>query len=455
MQIPLGVNDWEMPSENISRIRLRNMYLIDNPYSPDKISRVTRPTLSLFSTVSPDPVQGIWRQAGSLENKWLVITGSTLFAMSEEGVAIAIGPLPGTGIATFSGSIDQVLILRDNRLFSTDGVTITEILLPDGQLPGAINCIDSVFIISVKDSYRFYWLNPGEATPDPLNFASAERFPDPIISIGIISDEIWFIGTDSVEVWQPTGDQDAPYTRINGRSFLNGCVDDLSVVTTYFQSYPCLIWVTDKREVVLGQGTPTKISNIAVEEKLRTATNFRAWSFRAAKNDFYIITTDEVTLAFDLTKKTWAVWDSYEMVNWRAHLGIQYQDKVYAGDSLTGIVWVLGDGDSDEGISILREVSGFVNLEGNQEPCYNVNLRVNSGWSPSYTVQYPVELRWSDDGGFTWSSYRSQSFGLKGDYDKDITFRSLGNMFRPGREFEVRFSAPVSFRLDYATMNDV
>ena len=455
MQIPLGMNDWEMPSENISRIRLRNMYLIDNPYSPDKISRVTRPTLSQFAAISPDPIQGIWRQAGSIEDKWLVLAGTTLFSMEDSGLFSTIGTIPGTGIATFSGNIDQILILRNNRLFATDGDVITEIFLPDDQLPGAINCIDSVFIISVKGSYRFYWLNPGEDTPDPLNFASAERFPDPIVSIGIISDEIWFIGTDSVEVWQPTGDQDAPYTRINGRSFLNGCVDDLALVTTYFQSYPCLIWVTDKREVVLGQGVPTKISNIAVEEKLRNGTNFRAWAFRAAKNDFYVLTTDEATLVFDLTKKTWAIWDSYEMMNWRAHLGIQYKDKTYAGDLLTGTVWQLGDGDSDEGISILREVSGFVNLEGNQEPCYNVNLRVNSGWSPSYTEAPDVELRWSDDGGFTWSAYRRASFGVRGEYDKDITFRSLGNMFRPGREFEVRFSAPVSFRLDYATMNDV
>lgn len=455
MQIPLGLNDWEMPSENISRIRLRNMYLIDNPYSPDKISRVTRPTLESFTTVGPDPIKGIWRQAGSLENKWLVLSGVTLFSIEENGSYSEIGEIPGTSIATFSGNIDEVIILRDNRLFSTNGTSIAEVFLPDGQLPGAINCIDSVFIISVKDSYRFYWMNPGETAPDPLNFASAERFPDPIVSIGIISDEIWFIGTDSVEVWQPTGDIDAPYTRINGRSFLNGCVDDLSLVTTYYQSYPCLIWVTDKREVVLGQGVPTKISNIAVEEKLRNGTNFRAWAFRAAKNDFYVVTTDETTLVFDLTKKTWAVWDSYERVNWRAHLGIQYKDKTYAGDLLTGTVWILGDGDADAGTSIIREVSGFVNLSGNQEPCYNVNVRVNSGWSPSYVDEYPVELRWSDDGGFTWSSYREQFFGFKGDYDKDITFRSLGNMSRPGREFEVRFSAPVSFRLDYATMNEV
>lgn len=455
MQIPLGINDWEMPSENISRIRLRNMYLIDNPYSPDKISRVTRPTLSLFTSLGSNPIKGIWRQAGSLDDNWLAISGDTLYSISEDGSSSIIGTLPGVGIATFSGSIDRVLILRDNRLFSADGVVITEIFLPDGQTPGAISCIDSVFIISVKDSYRFYWLNPGETTPDPLNFASAERFPDPIISIGIISDEIWFIGTDSVEVWQPTGDVDAPYTRINGRSFLNGCVDDLSVVTTYFQSYPCLIWVTDKREVVLGQGTPTKISNIAVEEKLRTATNFRAWAFRAAKNDFYVITTDETTVVFDLTKKTWAVWDSYELPAWRAHLGIQYQDQTYAGDSIDGSIWLLGDGDSDNGVSILREVSGFVGLEGNQEPCYNVNLRVNSGWSPSYLEAPDVELRWSDDGGFTWSTYRRSSFGFRGDYAKDVTFRSLGNMSRPGREFEVRFSAPVSFRLDYATMNEV
>lgn len=455
MQIPFGMSDWEMPSVNVSRIRLRNMYLIDNPFSPDGVARVTRPTLTEYLQVSEDPVKGMWRQDGCLDGAWLVVTGETLHKI-QDGILYTVGELPGTGYCSFASSIDRTVVVRDGVAYITDGETVAAIEMPEeGQEVGAVACIDSVFILAVKDTYRFYWMNPDEDTPDPLNFASAERFPDPIVSIGVISDEIWFLGSDSVEVWQPTGDIDAPYARVNGRSFVYGCVNNFSTVVLVRNGYPSLIWTTRKGEVVLAQGTPEKISNASVEERLRNATNVRAWGFRTFKNDFYVLTTDQQTLVYDITKGTWSVWDSYLRDTWRAHLGFEEGENVYAGDSVTGTVWRLTENDADEdNTPILREVSGFVSLTGNQEPCYNVTLRVNSGWSTDYTDSAVIDLRWSDDLGFTWSEYIQLPLGVKGAYGTDVTFRSLGNMNRPGREFEIRYSQPTKFRLDYATLNE-
>jgi hypothetical protein len=304
--------------------------------------------------------------------------------------------------------------------------------------------------------FRFYWLEPGEADPDPLNFASAERFPDPIISINVVSDEIQIIGTDSIEVWQTNDDPDIPYTRIAGRVYTDGAEERDTIVTSAYKGYPCLIWVTNSKEVVLMQGAPQRISNDSDEELIRSATNLRAWSFRKNRCDFYILTSDTFTLAYNISNQQWSRFDSHLFDYWRAHLGLQVFQDVYAADSEDGTIWLLSEGaEDDTGVPIICQVRGFVPNPGKDVRCNSVNVRSNSGWSTSYLVTPVLELKWSDDYGFTWSEPLSVDMGSMGAYETDLTFRSLGTIARPGRLFEIAFSGLSNFRIDYATMNEV
>lgn len=454
MIIPLGVNDSVLTSEDISRIRLRNMYLMENPFSPDKICRISRPTLTVEASFTGGRINGVWQQEGSINDKWLILSGSDLYSYTG-GTATYLGVIPGTGEAKFAGNIVKALIVRDGLVYSTNGSNLLSVAMPDSVLVESVACIDSVFLLSVKDDQVFYWLKPTETTPDPLSFASAERTPDPIKAIAIASDEIWFLGGASVEVWQSTGNQDAPYQRIAGRVYTEGCADRDTVCQSSYNGYPCIMWVTDKRTVVLAQGSPSKVSNATIEEALRDAIDLKAWMFRSNKNTFYVLSSTEWTYVFDLDMKTWSRWDSFGYGYWRAQNGLQVADHVYAGDTETGTLWRLEEGPSDNGDPVIREVSGFVNLQANHQPCDSINVRVNSGWSDSYLVEPNLEMRFSDDYGVTWSDYYQISLGSMGQYYKDVTIRSLGRMYRPGREFEFRFSELDRFRLDYATINEV
>jgi hypothetical protein len=461
--IPLGIGDWESSSENISRLRLRNMYLTDNPQSPDGVSRVSRPTLTELATVGEGPGFGIWRQDASLNGDWLVVSDEILYRFNPTTLASTeIGSLPGDGYCQFAGTSDRVIIVRDGVAYSTDGVAITVVLLPD-DVPGhegapapvgSVATINSFFLLSVLDSQRFYWIEPGGVDPDPLHFASAERIPDSIESISILMDEIWFIGTAGPEVWSPANDPDLPFQRINGRVYSEGCASRDTVVQAVSNNLPCLIWVTATRSVVMAQGSVSKISSEAVEEKLKTATNLRAYPLRHNRHDFYVLTTDEFTYVFDIQRQEWGRWDSFMLENFRAHLGIMAGPVPYAVDSLSGRIWKLEEGLSDNGDSVIREVSGVVFNPGKNIKCSVVCVRVNAGWSPEYEYEPILELRWSDDQGSTWSNYVEISLGDKGEYYTDTIYRSLGLITRPGRNFEFRFSAPARFRIDYAVMNE-
>jgi len=63
-----------------------------------------------------------------------------------------------------------------------------------------------------------------------------------------------------------------------------------------------------------------------------------------------------------------------------------------------------------------------------------------------------VLLRWSDDGGHTWSNYYEQGLGLTGNYLKRAIWRRLGRS--RNRIYEISCDDPVALRIVDAYVND-
>lgn len=461
--IPLGEGDWQSVSENIPRIKLHNMYITDDPASPDGMTRVSRPTLSAFTTIPETPIVGAFQLdgvLGGLPQIAYIVAGQSLYQLNTiAGTSTRLGVVPGTNYCQFAGTAERLLVVRDGRVWSVGlAAGVVEVNIPDDQFIHSIASIDGYFLLSVTDSNVFYWINPGDVDPDALNFASAERYPDPIESIGISNDEIWFIGTKGPEVWQVTGTADAPFERIPARDYNEGCYSRDTMLAVTLQDNPALIWVTSTGSVALAQGSTHRVSNESVEELLRVelsqpTTTLRAWSFRYNRHDFYVLTCDSFTYVFDLFRREWGRWDTYEQDYWQAALGFQVNGTVYGCDALTDDIWVLEEGATDNGQPVIREISGGIHNTGKPFSCNDITVRVNAGWDPDYEAEPVLEFRFSDDQGATWVSFY-QGMGLTGQYMTDVTYRSLGLIVRPGRLIEFRFSDPARIRLDYATLNE-
>ena len=59
-----------------------------------------------------------------------------------------------------------------------------------------------------------------------------------------------------------------------------------------------------------------------------------------------------------------------------------------------------------------------------------------------------VYLRWSDDGGHTWSNYHAKSIGKVGEYGKRVIWRRLGMSTKlRDRVYEVSGSDPVKIAI--------
>jgi len=102
--------------------------------------------------------------------------------------------------------------------------------IPDGQTPISISQVSGYVMVAISDSQKFYWVNPGETSIDPLNFASKESSPDNIVSLRAVGDQVLVQGEKSTENWYATGNIASPFAPIEGRVYARGAIPGTSVV---------------------------------------------------------------------------------------------------------------------------------------------------------------------------------------------------------------------------------
>ncbi|CAN5950627.1 unnamed protein product [Sphagnum jensenii] len=146
--------------------------------------------------------------------------------------------------------------------------------LPYGLTPVSITQVSSYVLVAIGNTQQFYWVNPGETSIDPLNFASKESSPDNIIALAAVGDSIVVIGTKSFENWYATGNSLTPFSPIEGRVYARGVIDG-----TYCVVDDGIFLVGDDGRVYtigfqygdttdLGWGV-TRVSDNGIEERIR------------------------------------------------------------------------------------------------------------------------------------------------------------------------------------------
>jgi len=113
---------------------------------------------------------------------------------------------------------------------------------------------------------RFWWIEPGEVTIDPLNYATAERAPDAVNQVVVYSDMFWLCGQTTTESWQMTGNADSPVQRIQGILFDRGSWEGTAIKVK-----DSLIIADQDGGVFQIQGGLKRISRPDIEERIRRA----------------------------------------------------------------------------------------------------------------------------------------------------------------------------------------
>lgn len=187
--------------------------------------------------------------------------------------ALAAGT--GGNAITFTVTGGSALTASGTGTLANGGVDALEGCdIPDGAAPSSLTQVSSYVLVSIADTQKFYWINPGEVTIDPLNFASKESSPDNIVHMREVGDQVLIIGDKSTENWYATGNLAAPFAPIEGRVYARGAIPGTPIVV----DDGCLLVGDDGRVYSIGfqPGDNTdagwgvqRISNNGIEERIR------------------------------------------------------------------------------------------------------------------------------------------------------------------------------------------
>lgn len=417
--VPLGTQSSRRDDAFVPAARLLNMYIEkdESGISPDGTLRIERPRLAGLNTLSGinrglivDPATG----------ETLIVSGQTFY---RDFVALT-GTITGSDNVAMTTTKFTTAICNGTSVWLESGGAVSLVSMPGGRGVIDVDQLDG-YILLLTDDGRFYWIVPGETTVDTLNFANAESSADAGVAIRRIGDEFWIFGTVSIEPWQPTADQDAPFERSSGRIMAAGCLDRDTV--RRFDN--TLFWVRDDGNVCRGAAVPEVVSTPAIAERIRKREGtMTAWTFGWDGHQFYVLRIPgQGTFAYDPSTRTWPEWGSNGETSWIAHTGFDAGGVAYAGSANDGRIWTLSTAGEE---SVERLVTGSVPVTG--KPPRNDSLTVGVGCSADTIMR----LRWRD-GQDDYPDYYEE-LECRAPYDL-VTLWRLGQPLPPYREVEVSF----------------
>jgi hypothetical protein len=201
---------------------------------------------------------------------------------------------------------------------------------------------------------------------------------------------------------------------------------------------------------------PKRISNFAVESVIRALdyvelADARAWSYEDGGHVFYCLNLPgaEATWVYDVTTGFWherCYRDLWELERDRADWHCVAFGEHIVGDYENGKIYALdANYYTDAGTAIVRMRRAPHLSQGLKRlfhSSFQLDMQTGVGLSGSGQGTDPqVSLRYSDDGGHSWSNERQVSMGKIGERMARAIWRRLGSS--RDRVYEVSTSEPV------------
>jgi hypothetical protein len=395
------------------------------------------------------------------------ISGTTLTVSAVTSGTLYVGQtIQGTGVTaltiitalgTGTGGAGTYTISTSQTVSSTTlyGLNFSQLPSSDGAFTGGTNVdiVDNYFVYNRPDTQQFGCSNVLSPISGSTNFSSKDGAPDDLVTLIVDHREIYLLGETSSEVWVDQGTSPFPFTRIPGTSTQHGIAAPFSV-SRLGNSFAYLS--RNNRglaQIVQMNGyVPQRISTHAVENTLsgKTITDAIAWTYQLEGHEVYVISfpTLQLTWCFDIATGMWHKWlytnnlGQYERC--RGNCAAVFQGYVLVGDYSNGKIYHLDRNvytDDGQHVKRLRRAPHltvdlqrqyFEELQLQFQP--GVGLDVGQGEDPQ------AMLRWSNDGGSTWSNEHWTTIGKIGKYTNRAIWRRLGTA--RDRIFEVSISDP-------------
>lgn len=473
MKSPILGGSYVARSVNAADNRMVNLFPESVPEGGMESGWLQRaPGLRKLITVGSGPIRGMW-QMGSYG---FVVSGASLYSITKTGdvwSSTLIGAVTGTGPVSMSDNGLQLFIACDGPSFIYTIPTNTLAPISSPDFPGAVTVgfIDGYFVFNEPNSQRIWVTSAYEGNlVDPLDFASAEGSPDNIVAVAVDHREVWVFGTNSVEVWYNAGGVDFPLQRIQGAFTEIGCLAPYSVA----KLDNGLFWLgadaRGKGIVYRSQGyTGKRISNHGMEWQIQAYPDLSSavgYTYQQDGHSFYVLNfaQSNTTWVYDVATDRWHERASFSDGNFsrhRANNQMSFFGDILVGDYQNGNVYAFDlekyddDGAEQKWLRSWRALpTGQNNLNRTIHHSLQLICEVGIGLDgiPSTGAQPQAMLRYSDNGGHTWSNEYWTSMGVPmgeiGKFNTRVIWRRLGaTKGTRDRVYEVSGTDPVKIAI--------
>lgn len=452
---------YTMQSVNVDCQRCVNLFPELNALGTGKdgeiAALVPTPGLRTLLTLPKNVTRGCWT-ASNGELYW--VASSKLYKITSSFIATEIGTLnTDSGYVSMSDNGVQVVIVDGSYGYAWTIATNTFSQITDPDFQGAthVSYQDGYFIFNKPNTNQWYISSINGIDFDALDFASAEGSPDLVVGVTSNNQNVFIFGTKSTEVYYNSGDNDFPFARIQGAVIEVGCSAPHSIAKVVGSTY----WVGGDKDgsgvVYRMQGyQPQRISTPAIETVIRSISSdqlllARAYTYQQGGHLFYCLNLPgtKSTFVYDATTGFWherTYLNLWSQERHRSECHTVAFGKNIVGDYQNGKIYELDQNTyTDDGVSIAKiRSSPHVSKTGKRirHNGFELDLEAGTGTDGTNQGNNPqAVLRFSDDGGHSWSNERWADIGKIGKRNTRVLWSRLGSS--RSRVYEVKITDPV------------
>ena len=420
------------------------------------------PATYTVSTISAGVVTGLTQTFAGQYTSTPTNPAST--STNGSGTGLTLNLTFGTG----SGSTGNYVVSGTQTVSSETMYLLNFSVLPssDGAFSGAsiVDIVDNYFVYNRPSTQQWAASNLLSPITYGLSYASKFTGPDNLVSLVCDHGQVYLLGEQTSEVWADQGTFPFAFQRIPGSSSQHG----LAAANSIARLGNSFAYVAKNNrgqaEIVIMNGYfPQRISTHAVENTLvnESISDAIAYTYQLEGHECYVVTFPslDITWVYDITTQLWHKWlwtDSQNNYHrHRSNCSAFFQNVVLVGDWQNGQIYQLDPNNyTDNGDAIRRlrrcphlttdlqrqyfdelqiQFQPGVGLEGITDPPLNAET---IGANPQ------AMLRWSSDGGSTWSNEHWSGIGKVGRYKNRIIWRRLG--WARDRIYEVVVTDPIN-----------
>jgi hypothetical protein len=500
MKTPILGSTYVARSVNAADARMVNLFPEIVPEAGKEPAFLNRaPGLKLLNTIGNGPIRGLWAFSSN-DTDAFVVSGTQLYKINTSYVPTLVGNVSGTGPVSMSDNGTQLFIACNGPSYIYNNATNAFGQITDSDFPGAVTVcyLDGYFVFNEPNSQKMWVTELLDGTSiNPLEFASTEGSPDGLLAVASNFREVWAFGTNSIEVWYDSGATDYPLQRIQGAFNELGLAAPYSVA----KMDNGLFWLGRDRR---GQGivyrangyAGIRISTHAVEWQIQQYSDMSdaiAYTYQQDGHSFYVLIfpSANTTWVYDASTQAWherAGFVEGMFTRHRSNCQMAFHNKIVVGDYENGNIYAFNLDDYSDNGSIQKWLrswralpTGTNNLKRTAQHSLQLDIESGTGLNGSMVAETiylqtednnylitengdylisddttpitqgsdpEVMLRWSDDGGHTWSNEHWAPIGKIGEYYRRVFWRRMGMTLKlRDRVYELSGTDPVKITI--------